>query len=112
VSRVLGNAEENILATVCGLPVSRSRAAEFAAHGATWDPVRDRWHELRARLATALAALPAGELDRERTHPRRGALTAREVLIVVARHAAEHWGEAQLTRSLLPTRAPAPAASS
>ena len=50
-------------------------------------------------------------LDRERTHPRRGALTAREVLIVVARHAAEHWGEAQLTRSLLRTRAPAPGAS-
>lgn len=109
-THVLGNAEENILATVCGLPVSRSRAAEFAAQGPTWDPVRDRWHELRARMATALAALPAGELDRDRTHPRRGPLTAREVLIVVARHAAEHWGEAQLTRSLLPARAPASAA--
>jgi len=63
--------------------------------------VRDHWRELRARRETALAALPAGELDRERPQPRRGPLTGREVLLVVARHAAEHWGEAQLTRSLM-----------
>jgi hypothetical protein len=98
---VLGNAEENVLQTVCGQPVRRSRAAELGAHGVSWEPVRDRWHELRERMAVALAGLPPGDLDRERPHPRRGPLTGREVLIVVARHAAEHWGEAQLTRSLL-----------
>lgn len=103
-SHVLGNAEENVLQTVCGLPVARSRAAELAARGDTWEPLRDRWRELRARIEGALAALPAGELDRERPHPRRGMLTGREVLLVVARHAAEHWGEAQLTRSLTPGR--------
>jgi hypothetical protein len=32
-------------------------------------------------------------------------MTGRDVLIVVARHAAEHWGEAQLTRSLMKARA-------
>ena len=47
------------------------------------------------------ATLPAADLDRERKHPRRDVLTGREVLIVVARHTAEHWGEAQLTKSLL-----------
>ena len=47
------------------------------------------------------ATLPAADLDRERKHPRRDMLTGREVLIVVARHTAEHWGEAQLTKSLL-----------
>jgi hypothetical protein len=101
VAHVLGNAEENILQTVCGQPVSRSRAAELAARGTTWEPLRDHWRELRGRMAGALAALPAADLDRERAHPRRGALTGRDVLIVVARHAAEHWGEAQLTLSLL-----------
>src|SRR5687768_9667384 len=101
VAHVLGNAEENVLQTVCGQPVRRSRAAELAAHGVTWEPVRDRWRHLRARMEAALGALPAGELDRVRSHPRRGPLTGREVLIVVARHAAEHWGEAQLTRSLM-----------
>jgi 3-hydroxyisobutyrate dehydrogenase-like beta-hydroxyacid dehydrogenase len=101
VTHVLGNAEENILMTVCGQTVSRSRAAELAARGTSWEPVRDHWRELRTRMAGALAALPAGELDRVRAHPRRGPLTGREVLLVVARHAAEHWGEAQLTRSLM-----------
>ena len=42
--------------------------------------------------------------DGTRAHPRRGTITGRDVLIVVARHAAEHWGEAQLTRSLLKAR--------
>ena len=101
---VLGNAEENVLQTVCGVPVTRSRAAELAAGGDTWEPLRDRWRGLRARIEDALATLPEGELDRERPHPRRGLLTGREVLLVVARHAAEHWGEAQLTRSLMPGR--------
>ena len=44
------------------------------------------------------------DLDRARQHPRRGIITGRDVLIVVARHAAEHWGEAQLTRSLMNAR--------
>lgn len=42
--------------------------------------------------------------DRARHHPRRGIITGRDVLIVVACHAAEHWGEAQLTRSLMNAR--------
>jgi hypothetical protein len=100
-AHVLGNAEENVLRTVCGLPVSRSRAAELTARGDTWEPLRDHWRDLRAHIATALAAPPDGDLARERPHPRRGMLTGREVLLVVARHAAEHWGEAQLTHSLL-----------
>jgi DinB superfamily len=103
---VLGNAEENVLQTVCGVAVRRSRAAELAATGTTWEPVRDGWRDLRARMETALAALAPGDLDRERTHPRRGTLTGREALLAVARHAAEHWGEAQLTRSLLNAQPP------
>jgi hypothetical protein len=104
-THVLGNAEENVLRTVCGLPVVRSRAAELAAAGTTWEPLREHWRELRGRIEAALARLTDGDLDRERRHPRRGPLTGREVLLVVARHAAEHWGEAQLTKSLLRARA-------
>lgn len=104
VTHVLGNAEENVLQTVCGQPVSRSRAAELAARGNCAEPVRERWRELRTRMEAALDRLPTGDLDRELEHPRRGALTGRDVLLVVARHAAEHWGEAQLTLSLLRSR--------
>ena len=94
----MGNAEENILETLCGRPVGRRREAEFAQEGAA--EVRARWRELRPQLATALAALPLGTLERACPHPRRGTIGGREVLIVVARHAAEHLGQAELTRDL------------
>ena len=104
VTHVLGNAEENLLGTLCGRPHERDYPSEWIATGKDAEAIRDRWARLRARLDEAFAALAPGELDRERKHPRRGLLTGREVLIVVARHAAEHWGEAQLTKSLLPRR--------
>ena len=105
VMHVCGNAEENILGTLCGRSIQRNRDSEFRATGGSETSLREQWLDLRARLANALAALPAVELDRERRHPRRGVLTGREILLIVARHAAEHWGEAQLTHSLLKTRA-------
>lgn len=95
----LGNAEENILQTLCGTLVGRERDAEFAQAGAAAG-VRARWETLRPHLAAALAAVAPGELDRARPHPRRGTLSGRAVLIVVARHAAEHLGQAELTRDL------------
>lgn len=102
---VLANAEENILGTVCGLAVTRNRAEEFSAGAASAATVQERWQALRARIHEALARLAASDLGTPRPHPRRGTLAAREVLLIAARHAAEHWGEAQLTRSLLRTRA-------
>jgi hypothetical protein len=101
VTHVLGNTEENILGTLCGRVVKRDRDAEFAARIASPDALRERWRLLEGQIRTALAELEPSELDRERDHPRRGRITGREVLLVVARHAAEHWGEAQLTLSLL-----------
>lgn len=95
----MGNAEENILETLCGRPVGRQRDAEFARAGGAAD-VRARWQDLGPRLNTALAALTPGTLERECPHPRRGTISGREVLIVVARHAAEHLGQAELTRDL------------
>ena len=97
----LGNAEENILEVLCGHPLARDRAGEFAAQGANLGVVAARWGDLRARLETGLAELPDGGLDRTYQHPRRGPLTGREIVIVVARHAAEHLGQAELTRDLL-----------
>ena len=103
-THVLGNAEENLLRTLCGLPHGRNYATEFSAAAPVADAVRERWATLRDRIAKSLGTLTREDLDAARTHPRRGTITGRDVLIVVARHAAEHWGEAQLTRSLMRAR--------
>ncbi len=97
----LANAEENILGTLCGQPIGRDREAEFAARGASPREVEERWRELRWCLARALAELPQLQLEEQIEHPRRGRITGREVLLVVARHCAEHLGQAELTRDLL-----------
>jgi len=39
-THILGTTEENILGVLCGQPVQRKRAEEFAARGTTVEPVR------------------------------------------------------------------------
>ena len=100
-THTMGNVEKNLLDVLCGQPVERQREAEFMARGSSVEPIQRRWHELQERVSSSLAQLPPAELDREREHPHRGQITGREVLIVVARHAAEHMGQAEMTRDLL-----------
>ena len=97
----LGNAEENLLQVIGGQPVGRDRDGEFAARGDSAEAIVARWTALRAELGALLASLPADALGATYEHPRRGPLIGREILIVVARHAAEHLGQAELTGDLL-----------
>lgn len=97
----LANTEENLLGMLCGQPVARDRDAELAARGRSPREVEDRWRDLRGRLARALSDLPPPRLEEIVPHPRRGGIVGREVLLVVARHCAEHLGQAELTRDLL-----------
>lgn len=99
-THTLGNVRENILEILCGEAVHRDREAEFVDRAVTPETLAAQWAELRRCLLEALASVPASELDRRRTHPRRGELDGREVLIVATRHAAEHLGQAELTRDL------------
>ncbi len=101
VTHTLANTEENILGTLCGIAVRRTREAEFQAYGPTPEPIQQRWARLRAEVEAALGALAPEALRTLRPHPRRGPITGREILIVVARHAAEHLGQAELTRDLM-----------
>lgn len=103
-THALGNAEENLLGTLCRQPHTRNYAREFTAAAPVPDALRLQWADLRERIAKSFEALSRDDLDAARQHPRRGIITGRDVLIVVARHTAEHWGEAQLTRSLLKAR--------
>jgi hypothetical protein len=92
VRHTLGNVEENLLMVLCGQPVARQRDAELADRSVTVDE---------------LAALAAEKMTRLRPHPRRGGISGRDVLIIVARHAAEHHGQAELTRVLWQATHPA-----
>ena len=96
-----GNAEENLLGLLGGENVRRDRDAEFLAAAGDGPELEQHWRSLRSRIEPALDGLDAEALDRLYIHPRRGAVSGREVLLVVARHAAEHLGQAELTRDLL-----------
>jgi hypothetical protein len=100
-THTMGNIAENLLEVLCGQPVHRQREAEFAVRGSSPESLKSQWLELQDRVRSVLSKLPPGELDRPIEHPRRGSTTGREVLIIVARHAAEHMGQAYLTRDLL-----------
>lgn len=94
----LANAAENILGVIGGESANRDRETEFQdmAPGT----LIARWESLLPELEECLSTLPPGGLDSNVQHPRRGEIAAREVLIIVARHAAEHLGQAELTRDL------------
>ena len=102
----MGNVRHNILNGLCELPVTRDRDAEFTVRGDSAVEIEARWNELKDRISEAIQELPPAELDREKDHPHRGIITGRELLIVVARHAAEHYGQAQLTRDLVKAQLP------
>ncbi len=96
----LGNTEEQLLGVLCGLEVTRDREAEFAATPGSAAAIASEWRALAARIESAFGALTEVDLADSKRHPRRGEITGLEVLIVVARHMAEHAGQAELTRDL------------
>ena len=103
-THTMGNVRHNLLNVLCGLPITRDRDAEFVVSGGSAAEIEARWNELKARISSAIEDLPAAEMDRERDDPNRGIITGRELLLFVARHAAEHYGQAQLTRDLVRAR--------
>ena len=96
----LGATEHRLLAVLCGIDVDRDREAEFAASGCSAAVIDGQWRALEARIAPALDRLTEADLAALRRHPHRGEMSGLEVLIVVARHMAEHAGQAELTRDL------------
>lgn len=100
VVHTLANAEDNLLGTLCGHHVERDRDREFGAVARTAEDLASSWPARRTALERALAEITTGQLAHEYSHPRRGQVTGRDLLMIVARHAAEHLGQAELTRDL------------
>ena len=98
---MIANVEANILGVLCSQNIIRHREEEFKARGSSVEQVRQRWLDVQERISSHLAPLSSKDLDKEYEHPRRGKVTGRDLLITIARHAAEHVGHAELTRDLL-----------
>jgi uncharacterized damage-inducible protein DinB len=94
----LANARDNVLGVLRGEPAERDRPTEFEDMQPA--ALLALWSDLRAEMEEALKALGGGLLDERVEHGWRGPIARREVLIVVARHAAEHLGQAELSRDL------------
>jgi hypothetical protein len=97
----IGNIEANILGVLCHQNINRQREKEFRARGNSVEPVLQRWHDVQESISSHIAKLSSKDLNKEYMHPRRGKITGRDLLITIARHAAEHVGHAELTRDLL-----------
>lgn len=96
----MANTHENLAGTLCGKPIPRDHRAEFSATTASREAMLARWQQQRHEIAQALSVLPSAALDTPIDHPRRGAVLGLDILLIVARHTAEHLGQAELTRDL------------
>jgi hypothetical protein len=99
-THTLSNARVNILQVLCGRHVDRDREAEFRSVATLENAAIAAWPAIREELRAAVMPLTGADLDRVCQHPARGEVTGREVLMLLARHAAEHVGHAELTRDL------------
>lgn len=101
VGHTLGNAEDNLLGTLCGVRVTYDREADFEAPMTDALEIKARWSGLGARFQSELQNLTDESVLAVRSHPRRGEISGLAVLTVVARHSAEHLAHAEVTRDLL-----------
>jgi hypothetical protein len=96
----LANARQNVLGKTCGQDVTRNRDEEFVQVATEENASIPWWPQLRADIEQALAGIEQSRLDARIEDPDRGTVFGREYLLLVARHAAEHVGQAELTRDL------------
>lgn len=102
-AHVVGAAERHVVRSIGGGRVSGTREEEFAA-GTDLASIRARWDKVRRGIVDALDGLPAARLDEELPPPSR-IRTIHGLLIHAVVHAAEHAGQAELTRDLIRERA-------
>lgn len=102
MNHTMENARTNLLGNLCGQVIAREREGEFMvkADRESQEALMESWQRVREELQEALSRLPTKSLDDWHTHHWRGDITGLEILIIVARHAAEHLGQAELTRDL------------
>jgi hypothetical protein len=101
-AHTVGAAERHIVRTVGGGEVSGKRDDEFATEG-DLAPIRARWAAVRRKIVETIDNMPPGRLDDVVPKPSR-IRTIHGVLVHAIAHAAEHAGQAELTRDLVKER--------
>jgi hypothetical protein len=101
-AHTVGAAERHVVRTVGGGDVTGTRDEEFAVHG-DLAPIRARWEAVRRKIVETIDDMPPGRLDDDVPKPSR-IRTIHGVLVHAVAHAAEHAGQAELTRDLIKQR--------
>lgn len=99
-THAMGSLEHRLLGLLCGQDRQRDRECEFGAARVSAEEIVQRWGLLCAELEAALSQLTDEQVDSSFEHPDRGAITGHDILLIAARHMAEHEGQAQLTFDL------------
>ena len=101
-AHTVGAAERHILVNIAGRKPGGTRDEEFAAKASIAD-VRARWEVVKRGIAEVLDNLAPGRLDEDLVGPVSTSSVHAMVVHSIA-HAAEHAGQAELTRDLLEER--------
>jgi hypothetical protein len=99
VAHTVGAAERHILVNIAGRKPSGTRDEEFAAK-ADIAGIRARWDTVRIGIVDVLDNLPPGRLDDDLPGP-VSTRSVQAMIVHAIAHAAEHAGQAELTRDLL-----------
>ena len=105
VAHSVGSVERRILGDIGGRKPSGTRDEEFAAK-ADIAGLRARWDSVKSGVVDVLDNLPPGRLDEDLPGP-VSTRSVHSMIVHVIAHAAEHAGQAELTRDLLKERASA-----
>jgi hypothetical protein len=98
----VGTAERRILGDIAGRKPTGTRDEEFAAK-ADIAAIRARWDSVKRGVVDVLDNLPPGRLDEDLPGP-ISTRSVHSMVVHVIAHAAEHAGQAELTRDLIKER--------
>jgi hypothetical protein len=98
-AHTVGAAERHVLVNIAGREPSATRDEEFAAK-ADIAGVRARWDAVRRGIVDVLGDLPPGRLDDDLPGP-VPVRSVHAMIVHAIAHAAEHAGQAELTRDLV-----------
>ncbi len=101
-AHTVGAAERHIVVNIAGRTAGGTRDEEFAAK-VDIAGIRARWENVRRGVVDVLDHLPPGRLDDDLPGP-ASTRSVQGMIIHAITHAAEHAGQAELTRDLLKER--------